>query len=676
MSSVEDVFANTEHYEKFYDYLSKKYAKTLQNNGSYRELLKELEESIYTLLLMIVSEDEEGDLGSEVAMEGKEDISMLYDTLKVLVILYNDVLTSAKVMEKEKGLQKSGEDLEEEGTEKQVRSTSPIHVQEDLIPQEDDFYGQTLNSPIGVDLGLQYDINRQVISGSDGLIQGLSNDNYSAQGIYQDIENGISGNVVLNHQETSTPNASNNDARALMNEKAQQAKNKTYDLEMNENVDSRRRQVDQGMQTNISAVIDSSMDLGYMVPESRQTTSATPHMGLSMSQNTALSPEQITSTDQQSYYSPQAASPTQDTPRTQPRVSSQLSSEPMQIQDVGIQLMSPALQVNTTSNATSSLVTSSPTHSLPLNKTMPMLSQPTLPPPGQQYRYYQTNSNSLLSNSMTNNAMNPTPMSGSTLNSTMPSAPLSHNPLSASPTNNALSSNTFANTPISNNLPQTSLLTNNSTNPLSNSSLTGHQSQHGLSNDFSLGMYPYFQQQPRDTSNSSYDSLSHASNSTHTSYYQPSNQPSQTYPYGPRLSQQSQTPSMREYYRQSIPETDFTTPQQPSYNVANNQRSYYDNAYQNQPYYYQPNSGHSNSGYGKGSSSSHPPGAQKITQQHQQLGRQPRISQHLPPLPFSGGNSSTGANQSTQQSSSGNGTGQYQGFLLDYNSQSGDTDYS
>lgn len=78
----------TENHKKFYDYLAQNYSRFVSRKCDSPAVLKELEEVIYMLLLLILSEDEEPDL------ETKDGISMLYDTLKVLVQIYNEVLNS------------------------------------------------------------------------------------------------------------------------------------------------------------------------------------------------------------------------------------------------------------------------------------------------------------------------------------------------------------------------------------------------------------------------------------------------------------------------------------------------------------------------------------------------------------------------------------------------------
>lgn len=86
---------STENYKKFYDYLAKNCSRFTPKNGDNCGVLKELEEIIYMLLLLILSEDEESD------PENKAGISMLYDTLRVLVQLYNNVLNSIDVKDRE-----------------------------------------------------------------------------------------------------------------------------------------------------------------------------------------------------------------------------------------------------------------------------------------------------------------------------------------------------------------------------------------------------------------------------------------------------------------------------------------------------------------------------------------------------------------------------------------------
>lgn len=82
------VVKSTESHKKFYDYLANNISRLSHVEGDSRTVLKELEEVIYMLLLLILSEDEEQD------PENKSNVSMLYDTLRVLVQLYKNVLNS------------------------------------------------------------------------------------------------------------------------------------------------------------------------------------------------------------------------------------------------------------------------------------------------------------------------------------------------------------------------------------------------------------------------------------------------------------------------------------------------------------------------------------------------------------------------------------------------------
>lgn len=86
----------TENHKKFYDYLAQNYSRFVSRKGDSPAVLKELEEVIYMLLLLILSEDEEPDL------ETKDGISMLYNTLKVLVQIYNEVLNSISAKDRAK----------------------------------------------------------------------------------------------------------------------------------------------------------------------------------------------------------------------------------------------------------------------------------------------------------------------------------------------------------------------------------------------------------------------------------------------------------------------------------------------------------------------------------------------------------------------------------------------
>lgn len=78
----------TENYKKFYDYLAQNYSR-FTNIEDRSRVCKELEEVIYMLLLLILAEDDD-------TTDNPNDIGMLYDTLKVLVQLYNNVVDDKK----------------------------------------------------------------------------------------------------------------------------------------------------------------------------------------------------------------------------------------------------------------------------------------------------------------------------------------------------------------------------------------------------------------------------------------------------------------------------------------------------------------------------------------------------------------------------------------------------
>lgn len=78
----------TENYKKFYDYLAQNYSR-FTNIEDRSRVCKELEEVIYMLLLLILAEDDD-------TTDNPNDIGMLYDTLKVLVQLYNNVVEDKK----------------------------------------------------------------------------------------------------------------------------------------------------------------------------------------------------------------------------------------------------------------------------------------------------------------------------------------------------------------------------------------------------------------------------------------------------------------------------------------------------------------------------------------------------------------------------------------------------
>jgi hypothetical protein len=87
--SLDGVFIKTtENYKKFYDYLAQNYSR-FTNMEDRSRVCKELEEVIYMLLLLILAEDDD-------TTDNPNDIGMLYDTLKVLVQLYNNVVEDKK----------------------------------------------------------------------------------------------------------------------------------------------------------------------------------------------------------------------------------------------------------------------------------------------------------------------------------------------------------------------------------------------------------------------------------------------------------------------------------------------------------------------------------------------------------------------------------------------------
>lgn len=67
-------------YSQYHDYLSQKYAAaSAVDEGSFRRLLKELEDAISTLLIQIISQDDDG------------SVNHYYDALKVLVVMYGRI---------------------------------------------------------------------------------------------------------------------------------------------------------------------------------------------------------------------------------------------------------------------------------------------------------------------------------------------------------------------------------------------------------------------------------------------------------------------------------------------------------------------------------------------------------------------------------------------------------
>lgn len=413
MLPQDDVFAkSTEHYKKYYDYLAKKYAKSLQNKTGYRELLKELEESIYMLLLMIVSEDEEVYAGS--FKDESEDLNMLYDTLKVLVMLYNDVLASLKAAEKEKRLQQPEETSVAMGTdtqptgEKDSNTISPLaHAQgtDDILVQDDFYKGDAIDLDLSR-IPLPYDINRQVLNVPEGLIQGIANGNYA------DIDTVMSS--TLDQQATTTSGLETQADSHLLgmdvsgkldqtsrSDLSKRGKSTSYGLELGSNTvldnvalesQSQHRHVAQvGMRQSALNNMDSSIDLGYMVPQDQsrsQQNGSTSHIGMGLTQSLNQGQVMGSSTESAQYYltQQQGASTAQDVTRVGSNghmgsrvVNSQVSTDPgLPMQDVaGIQLISPA----------TALSTSSPVH---MAKSLPQVHN--LPPPsmGNQYRYYQS----------------------------------------------------------------------------------------------------------------------------------------------------------------------------------------------------------------------------------------------------------------------------------------------
>lgn len=757
MSSLEAVFSKSiEHYKKFYEYLVKKYATSTLNNGGYQELLKELEEAIYMLLLMLVSEDEETD------MEPKDDINMLYDTLKILVVLYDNVQTSIQVSEKVQVGQKTPFDIypiQVEVQESHIQapretektSISPLtHVQDNggvLLDKDEEFYNNDdLTSQMGVDLsrmGLQYDTDRQVMGVPEGLIQDLTNGSYAGQanGLYPEIDSVMESTVSLDQQDgtagatmgTQSLDTASNGSHSELN---LEYREKEAQETRRQNVSKAKKPTEYGQPSNmmnnmelgsqgqqpsqvpqirmqeevLTGEIDSSIDLNYMVTQGhtqprgqqhRVEPATTSHVNVETSQtaapsiSTGIGHVMGRSNDSQQYYGTveqPATTSSQDSIRGSPTqrlgtrvMNSQISTDSIPMQDVtGMQLISSALQVNNNgvqNGSVNPLAPSSPvSSSIQVSKSVPLSNHPTLPPPSQsnnpQFRYVQT------------------PSAGS--------SSVSHS----------------------------------------------QQLQPGISNDFSFHLYNSYLQ-ARDTAGNSngYDSLQGQGSSqtqpVQSSYYssvqsqQPSNstnsqsQSQQQQQQQPQYSgymspggdgplrnsltasltaQQSQNPSMREYYRQSISDSsDFTTAatastqQQP--NMYSLHSSTSGNTNNSRQYYGTPQQSPHHSSSASTSSSSQQQSApqyyyhyqqqqpqqqqqeqqslsksqQMPSRQHQQ---QPRNQyQHLPPLPFSGpntnSNSSNNPNSNSNSSGSGTTSSHYQNYLLDFNnSQPGDSDYS
>lgn len=133
---------STENYKKFYDYLAKNYARFARHNGENNVVvLKEVEEVIYMLLLLILSEDEEPE------PENKDGINMLYDTLRVLVQLYNNILNSSDIKNKEKSTLLQHPEvhklllsqLPDTGTSSNEKNRD-INMAHDLLDPSTDFY--------------------------------------------------------------------------------------------------------------------------------------------------------------------------------------------------------------------------------------------------------------------------------------------------------------------------------------------------------------------------------------------------------------------------------------------------------------------------------------------------------------------------------------------------------
>lgn len=106
---VQMVVKSTESYKKFYDYLASNYSRlVVHTDGSNGPaVLKELEQAIYMLLLLILSEDdgehdlpEEGKTGSS-GSPASGGLNMLYDTLRVLVQLYKNGLDAGGVAQEQ-----------------------------------------------------------------------------------------------------------------------------------------------------------------------------------------------------------------------------------------------------------------------------------------------------------------------------------------------------------------------------------------------------------------------------------------------------------------------------------------------------------------------------------------------------------------------------------------------
>lgn len=299
------VIKSTENHKKFYDYLAKNYPKFILHNGEYRTVLKELEEVIYMLLLLILSEDEEPD------PENSDGINMLYDTLRVLVQLYNNVLNSSDIKEREKAsliqhpevhkllLSQRPQDQnpQEPGNDKMpLRDMSlplPLaHGAENLLDLSGDFYGN-----LGMDLGN---------GGQYGILGLDKEDTRQEAGLFHDLESVIASSdtsmrddIPMLDQTTSSLKMKGTSEASQNGEVGpEQLKSVFYDQNLTAGIGATRELSNsqtQRQQVPHPSDDNSSIDLNYMVSQQLQqnliqpqSSSTRHHLGVSLDHGHSL----------------------------------------------------------------------------------------------------------------------------------------------------------------------------------------------------------------------------------------------------------------------------------------------------------------------------------------------------------------------------------------------------